>query len=827
MHSKIFYGFKNLYVKPIFYFISMEGPLLKKGWFDKWKPRYIKCDDRFIKIFHSKDSPIAKTNLTLNGCVLKEIPSDQYHQKYVFSVKADDKKLTLAASSEEEMSKWVAYLKRFAKRPSALTTNIKRQSSISAASRKSIVTSIHSDKPALVFDTNQISSAYENEFVFSEICLQFLQLLQDHFDNSPNTPIPGIEIKKISSTERNKVKKNIKASIPILNNKVENIFIPLQCIVDDKNGKSYSAKVEFYLPKHRPLSKFSKSKIQLLSLSLGVSAEEIDKINFFEDNRGRLWVMDSSELANLINKDKTDENKIDQFSKQLDSGAFFVFDSPSLIMTFKTQQIPLSKLPYIYSKCQTNEMKEICMIEMIVRSCKQLFRESLSKDSATSFFNSVFGTSKQSKNMWENKISTAFQAKYQIPVKNNVSKTRLLYAFQYHFNIQFKNTKNYNFNSEKPFSSKDISQFNSTIHHNFMKLSNEIFNKHQDPVDLIRREFYRKAIKVLNERISLLQNLYNDTSELINNDIFLLMIAHLGNDDAAMAEICYTSISSNSNSVALPLASLFMISKAEDQAAFKKLVDDSLSRIRSYVGPNSFIEIEFLTRIAKYDKQNQFTSTSLQFAQQKFGENHPVTLFINDDLAVEEMKKNIPVIQDGYGKKSGQLANYYYRIAEKLIDTNQWREALSYALQSYKIRRLTKKERVVFESIQQVAFLYDELNDERNAITYYESLYSYLKQNDDTMMSQLIVLQNILRMYFREAKIDVNGENDPNWLHKIEAEGLKTNDFQLKSLVSEIESHNPLTFADEICKGKDDKLSYLLKFAQLNPESFCAQFGVH
>lgn len=437
----------------------MEGPLLKKGWFDKWKPRYIKCDDRFIKIFHGKESQIAKTNLTLNGCVIKEIPPNQYNQKYVFSVKADDKKLTLAASSEEEMSKWITYLKRFAKRPSALTTNIKRQSSISAASRKSIVNSVHSDKPALLFDTNQIASAYENEFVFSEICLQFLQLLQDHFDNSPNTPIPGIEIKKITNSERMRVKKNIKASIPILSNKIENVFVPLQCVIDDKNGRSYSAKVEFYLPKHRPLSKLSKSKIQLLSLSLGVSAEDVEKINFFEDNRGRLWVMDSSELSNLITSVKTNDSLIEQYSKQLDSGSFFVFDSPSLIMSFKTQGIPFSKLPFIYSQCKTAEMKEILMIEMIARSCKQLFRESLAKDSVSSFFNSVFGTSKQSKSLWENKISQSFQAKYNIPVNNNVSKVRLFNSFQYHFNVQFKRGKNYNFNSDKPFSSKDVAQF--------------------------------------------------------------------------------------------------------------------------------------------------------------------------------------------------------------------------------------------------------------------------------------------------------------------------------------------------------------------------------
>ncbi|OHS93776.1 hypothetical protein TRFO_11577 [Tritrichomonas foetus] len=787
----------------------MEGNLLKKGWFDSWKPRYVRCDDRYIKVFQTKESPLAKTSLLLNGCVVKEIPQSQYNKQFVFSVKADDTKLTLAADTEAQMNTWITYFKRFAKRPSILTTNINRQSSISAASRRSIICSVHSEKPALLFDSNQMAGAFENEFGFSEICLEFLQLLQDHFDNSPNTPIPGIEIKKINAAERKTMKANMKASLSIMKCHIDNIFVPLQCICDDKTGHSFAAKVEFYLPKHRPLSKISKSKITLLGLALGITQEQLDKINFFEDNRGRLWVMNASEL-------EYESKECKLYAKRLDSGALFVYDAPSLNMSMRTHGISMSSLPDIFSKCETQEMKEICMIEMISRSCKQLFRDFIVKDSVAAFFNQVLGTSKKSKDFWENKLIPAIQNKYRIKAKNIVNKQRLLCSLQYHLNVLFNPAKTYNFNNDKPFSSKDVKQFCSTIHHNFIQLSNVVFNKKQDPADLLNKEFYKKAAKVLNERISLLQNLYGDDNDLLYNDILMLLFAHLSSDDTSMAEICYSSISASSNSVALPLSSLFLISKAEDMTSIKQLAEGALSRIYSMVGNNSFIEIEFLKRVAKYSPEyGQIAATK---AKQSFGENHPFSLYVSEG-SVEDMKKNISAIQDGFGKNSGQLAHYYYSIAERLIDNHQWRESLSFALQSYKIRRATKSERIVYESIQQIAFLYDEMNEEKNAITFYTSLYSYLKQNDDSGMAQLVVLQNILRMYFHLMNREGN-----DLTSGLSGTG---SSMQLKSIVSELESHDPLTYADELFNGNDEKLSCILKFIQLNPESFSAEFGLH
>ena len=814
----------------------MEGNLFKKGWFDSWKVRYIRCDDIYIKVFQTKDSPLAKTSLLLQNCVVKEIPQQQYNKPFVFSVKADDTKLTLAAETESQMSTWITYFKRFAKRPSVLTSNINRNSSISAASRRSIITSVHSEKPALLFDSNQMAGAFENEFSFSEICLEFLQLLQDHFDNSPNTPIPGIEIRKIGNiNERKEVKANMKAALAIMECHVDNIYIPLQCLIDDKNGQSYAAKVEFYLPKHRPLSKVSKAKISLLELSLGITHEDIENINFFEDNRGRLWVMNASDLMTALNKDKAEENKnpksikdtlnddpvLTQYAKRLDSGALFVYDAPSLNMSLKTHHIHISALPKILLLCETHEMKEICAVEMISRCCQQLFREHIAKDSVSSFFNNVLGNSKSSRNFWDNKLTPAIQNRFRVKIKNIVSKARLFNSLQYHLNVLYNPAKTYNFNGDKPFSSKDIKKFSSTIHHNFITLSNTVFNKKFDPAELLGKQFYKKAIKVLNERISLLQNLYGDENELLYNDILMLLFAHLKCDDTSMAEICYSSISAASNSAALPLSSAFLISKAEDVNSIKQLTDGAITRIQSMVGTNSFVEIEFLSLVAKYDPD--FNSIVITKAKQFFGENHPYSLLMSayeGNANLEEMKKNISAIQDGFGKNSGQLAMYYYIIAEKLIDNHQWRESLSFALQSYQIRRETKKEKVVFESIQQIAFLYDQMNETKNAIIYYTSLYSYLRQNDDSGMTQLVVLQNILRMYFTAMKKD-------------NIEGIENHDnnqvctSQLKSLVNELESHDPLTYAHEIFNGDGDKLQCMLKFLQLNPETFCAELGLH
>lgn len=795
----------------------MDGPLLKKGWFDRWKPRYIKCDDRFIKIYHMKDLQNAKSVMTLNGCSVKEIPQQQFNKSCVFSIKADDKKLILAANSESEYSKWISYLKRYAKRPSVLTTNITRNSSISAANRKSILATVHCDRPSLVLDSNHVANAYENEYAFSELCLQFIQLLQDHFDNSPDTPIPGVELQAISDTERSAINANMKSSIEIMHNKVDNIFIPLQCIVDDKTGKSYSAKLEFYLPKHRPLSKLSKSKIQLLELFLGISPSEMEKINFFEDNRGRLWVMDSSELTNIL-KSEISDNQISEFAKQLDNGSAYVYDSASLIMFMKTHRIPVSKLPMLYSQSKTSEAQENCMIEMIVRSCKPIYREYLSKEGPVGFLNVVFGSSKQSKNMLNNKIVDSIKKKFRIKINiSQVSKPKLLNAFQFHYNIQLNMAKTYNFNSDKPFTSKDIKSYNSVIHHNFIELSNEIFHKHQDPADLMTRQFYKKAIKVLNQRIALLQSLYNESSEYITNDILLLMMAHLEHEDSAMAEVCYTSISTKSNGIALPLSSLFLISKSD--CDIQPIVENTLNEIRKINGHNSLLEIEFLKKVAKYNPK--YLDSAIESARQHFGNDHPSVIYtMIPAMSYEDMKKNLPVITNYFGKDSGQLSYFHYMLAEKLIETNQFRDALYHAIESYKLRRITKKEAIVFESIQQIAFIYDELNEGKNALKYYSALYLYLRQNDDFMTSQLIILQNILRMCCRLARIDFDTTPMNSQL-----EVMKTNDVQLKSFVSQIESTDPLTIAGQLLDGNVDKLAYLIKVIQLNPEQFHEAYG--
>ena len=381
---------------------------MKKGWFNNWKMRYVICSDRTLSIFKSKGEK-SGNSFNVIDCTIKQIESKRWNRKFVFRVKISRKKLYFAAEDEINLKKWINAIEGKVQRASLLGANI-RQSIENKKRRSSPMISLSRNdlENKFNFQINKFMNIFidalikhddpQIQYTFAELCGEFLSLcysLSLQIFDSNNLPLNEfINYKILNSIEERKEKllqmKNLSS---FLEKNINNILIPLQCIIDFC-GKSIF--FELKINSNNSLSPLNADILSRLEVPL-------DTLNYKQDNNGKIWLFNGNGFYKPINDDL-----INDYINLIDKMQIIVYDSQTLTESLKNHKIPIKKLPYIAENTNIPSIRSLIQTEIIARTAKTLFNEKL-KDihplernlEIIKFFNLLFGNSLESNKFWK------------------------------------------------------------------------------------------------------------------------------------------------------------------------------------------------------------------------------------------------------------------------------------------------------------------------------------------------------------------------------------------------------------------------------------------
>ena len=741
---------------------AMEGWLEKKGWFSSWKMRYLKCDEDTINVYKMEGDSTTKQTFSTHGCRVKEVGSETYAKPYVFSLKFDDGKLIFAAEDAEDYDKWIGYFRQFIKRPSLAPAKTPRFSDISDIIQGCGHRSLAFDSMKLVTAVDnaiRVSHGAQAQFALADLCTEFLSTVHKHIEsriaeNQPVDSLLGIDIVKIEDGERGKYKKLIKGSLAIMRSKIDGIYCPLQCIVDALDGTSYFAATTIDEQKKGTFNDSSRAKMRLFKLAFGV--DDVKGLKFTQDRYGNLWVLDSSLVAE--DTKMTAQEIVSALKKA------YVFDSATLMEAMKILRIPVSRLPEIMAACDLPEIQQLCLCEMVARCCKEAFSGHLRNGKQpVEFFNTVVGQNDNTMTFWSMHIDKALKEKFGMDPVRDVIKPMLFHSLQFHLGVDMTDSLDFDFDSAEPFLPAHVICLHTVLRHNLFAMCDAMKEKRYQSGELLREQQYNKAIKVLNHRITLYQTLHGEQNPHIMRDMAFLAIAEMQSQDIETARMCLESLSCRENSIAHCLAMPVCL----DQDNAEELVSSGRETISYLLGENSYVEAHFLCLMSSAIAKIGDTELALRFADDAISvcecedtllNKAQITYSVGDLVQAFNILKEI---------KQPTLSGYYFLFADILMSNRQFGAAITYAIKAYNIRlRLFKNEQVLYESVQQIAEIYEALEEHSSALLFYQKLLEYLVSFSGNVILQTIaVTQNILRVYFNQMHFPIKTEQvDENTL---------------------------------------------------------------
>lgn len=752
---------------------AMEGWLEKKGWFSSWKMRYLKCDEDTINVYKLEDDSSTKQTFSTHGCRVKEVGSETYARPYVFSLKFDDGKLIFAAEDAEDYDRWIGYFRQFIKRPSLAVMKTPRFSDVSD------IIQAESHAP-LAFDSKKLVTAVDNairvghgaqaQFALADLCTEFLSTVHKHVesritDDQPVDGLFGIDIVKIEDSERPQYKKLIKGSLAIMRSKIDGIYCPLQCIIDAFDGSSYFAATTIEDQKRGTFNDSSRAKMRLFKLAFGV--DDYKALKFTQDRYGNLWVLDSS----LVSEDSkmTAAEIVTALKKS------YVFDSATLVEAMKTLKVPVSRLPEIMTACDLPEMQQLCLCEMIARCCKAPFREHLRKGlSPVQFFNTVIGENDETMTFWSQVIDKELKEKFGLDPIRDVIKPMLFNSLQFHLGIDMIDSLDFDFDSAAPFAVSDMICKHTVLRHNLFTMCDSMKEKKYQSSELLREQQYSKAIKVLNHRITLYQTLHGEQNPYIRRDMAFLALAQMQSQDMETAQMCLESLSCRENSIAHCLAMPVCLTSENAE----ELVNDGREIISCLLGDNSYVECHFLCLMSTAIAKAGDSELALRVAEDAIAVYSCEDSLLNKARITYAMGDYVQAFNALKEIKQPTLSGYYYLFADVLMSNRQFSAAIAYAIKAYNMRlRLFKKEQVLYESVQQIAEIYEALEEHSSALLFYQKLLEYLVSfSSNVIMETITVTQNILRVYFNQMRFPIKTDQVPETALKSTTQQLLVSD---------------------------------------------------
>ena len=256
---------------------KMEGFLMKKGWFNNWKMRFVTCSDQVLVIYKAKEDEKSGHAYNVINCDVKRIDPKRWNRDFVFRLKFGKKRIYLAAEDENSLTQWTNSIRDRVKRASLLGATAPR--CINSNSKRPSMSSLSRSDYGLVFEfriakyeeslfnISKKKNDPEALYKFAEVCGNFLGLVhaksKELFDSDKIDNVDGLNIETVSFEKRNAYLKRMKINNFLQTKDMENVFFPLQCMID------YGGKSLFFESKIEGNENLSQENITLLE-SLGL-----------------------------------------------------------------------------------------------------------------------------------------------------------------------------------------------------------------------------------------------------------------------------------------------------------------------------------------------------------------------------------------------------------------------------------------------------------------------------------------------------------------------------------------------------------------------------
>ncbi|KAH0787120.1 PH domain containing protein [Histomonas meleagridis] len=761
----------------------MEGFLMKKGWFNNWKMRYVTCSDQVLIIYKTKGDEKTGHAFNVIDCDVKRIDAKRWNRKFVFRLKFGNKRLYLAAEDENSLIKWTNSIRGKVQRASLLGANAmrciqnekKRPSTMASLSRADC-------NQLVAFQTKEFENSLtsviksrddpEAQFKFAEVCGEFLALAhtrgQGLFDSDTIKEISGMNVVKLTYKQRKNYLKRMKIIQFLQTKHLDNVYFPLQCLID------YGGKSLFFETKIDGNESLSPENVQILS-SLGLDPSKTKAI---QDRDGKLWILDAKTKVKRASKDS-----VKSFIKELDSMQLFVFDSQSLTEQMRSHNIPVSKLPLLAEMSMIPSIRVLLQIEMIARTCKQIISEKLSEVESTewttqiiNFYNLILGNDDSAVTFWEGTLTPRIQEKFGVEITRQLPLLhlpQLFFSLQFHTGADFKDVSTYDFTEPKPIHFDSLTSYNSVPHHFLIEICSSIRGLNNETYKLLENGFYDEAMLSLNNSVSLFQSIYGDESIFVASGLSLLSQAYLGLGDTKKANVCARGAigAGRHFHAGLIPAYLTLISTCPSEE-IETYMNTALEIVKFQLGELHWFTADILMSSASafqesgdFTKAANYSQQALKICHPLLGAGHPKTaqctlLQGKIQRSMRQFASAQPLIEQSlysmtaaFGNDSPQVAECLFELSDVLIDSGRTLEAEEHSLKSLSIRmkHFSNESPLIIECNQQLALINDSLGRTEKAFSYYRTLLSYLKNIEDESSFDGIVkvIRNMLCLYFR------------------------------------------------------------------------------
>ena len=770
----------------------MEGYLMQKGWFNQWKMKFVTCSNQKLCIYKSKGDKDGSVFNVLN-CSIKLIEQSRWNRKYVFRVKTSSTKMYFAAEDETTLLKWTNTIQGRVQRASLLGAGVirresmgndkeeapkrtKRTSTIASLSRGDILGIIS-------FDSEKYAESYtaaisqpddpQAQYEFAERCGEFLAVAHAQsgpfFNMKKIKEIRGYNVMFVNSEERKDKMQIMKSLAEIAKMKVPGVYVPLQCIID------YCGQSIFFESRiDTPREALTPQNAELLA-TIKVPSESLKAV---QDVKGRLWITE----AKLPRKNPTNE-QMNQFVEKIDNMEYSVYDSQSLNEALKSNGIPVSKLPVLAELTKIPSIRVLIQTEMMGRAAKQLFikvikdkNPCLRNEEVVNFFNLILGISDESKKYWNESLIPAIKEKYHIDLDRNIPllhMTQLFFTLQYHTGADFSDINTYNFNEANPLNLDQLNSFNAVPHHYLVNLCFSMRNIKENPIKLLQGGYAEEAMLLINNQVSVYQSIYGEENIFVAGGLSLLSEAYNGIGDQDKAIICANgALNAGRTYHCALIPSYLTLIKTALPHEIEGFVQKAKGIVVNQLGESHWFIADILSVAAqayqdcgKKDEAMASIQEAVSLVSTLLGSAHPKTskcILIHGKLqrAAHQYAQAESLVQQAlysmkaaFGENSIQYGECLFEFADILVDEGKNDEAVTYSKQAYKIREpVYDADSVpVIESVQQLAVIYDQLNQADNAYEYYRKLITFLKKIEDEPIFQEVIriIRNVLCLFFR------------------------------------------------------------------------------
>lgn len=758
----------------------MEGWLMKKGWFNSWKMRFVICSDRTLSIFKSKGE---KTGNSFNiiDCTIKEIDHKRWNRKFVFRVKIARKRMYFAAEDENSMNKWIASIQGRVQRASLLGANFRRTSGIQRRRSSPMVSLSRPDMD--VFQIQKFTNVFfeasikpddpQAQFAFAEVCGEFLSYTHSQSmelfaaQTLPNSDIVKIEFLNSPSERKNRLKimKNLAA---IVEKRIPNVFVPLQCVID------FCGKSLFFETKISGTTSLTPLNADVLSRIGG----SLDTLGYVQDIKGKVWVNKAEGLFSTASK-----NDIEKYIKMIDKMQVPVFDSQSLTDSLKTYKIPISKLPELAEMTCIPSIRVLIQIEMIARSAKSIFHEKIIRseplernNEVVKFFNLILGTSDDANRFWNTVLTPRIVEKFRIRLDRNIPLLhlpQLFFSLQYHTGADFADTDKYVFESPSPLTVENLLSLNAVPHHNLLEISSSLRLLKKDANLLLSDSHYGDAIIVLNNAVSMYQSIFGDENIYVASGLAKLSASYCGSGDNEKALLCAQGALGAGRKFHCSLIPAYIsqiLSSPVEQ--INDLQKQAQAIIAFQLGSFHWLSSDVMVATANayqssgnYKEGLKHSQGAVAAVESLLGSDHPKTAkcillqgiiqrMLGQNASAEPLiEQSLFAMTAAYGENSPQVAECLFELADVLLESGKVETALVSSLKSFEIRENVYdfESTPVIDSVQQLAIIYDALNQADNAFDYYKRLLNFLKRlEEEAVLEETIkVIRNVLCLFFR------------------------------------------------------------------------------